>query len=49
MRADPEPQDLVPLSCSYSPVPQADANGKDGADGMNLLELETGMPRVPEE
>src|SRR5438132_13915729 len=49
MRADPEPNDLVPCPHGERPIGEADACREDGSGRMNLLESEAGMGGVAAE
>ncbi len=43
MRPDPEPQDVLAITNTQRPVPQADANRENGTTRVNLLELKARM------
>ncbi len=43
MGPDPEPQDVLALTNTKRPVPQADAHRENGTARVNLLELKTRM------
>ena len=47
VRANPEPNNVLPITKRKGPVPQTDANREDRACGMYLFELKAGMERVP--